>query len=82
MINGSRDLLVVSKFESLTDKELDRQLVHLNQILFSIESMNTYAVVNEVLDLNKYKVITKPHLVAQAIRQGTNKPFVFIYNKN
>ncbi len=82
MENGSRDLLFVSKFASLSNLEIEKELSLLNKLLYGIELMSTYAIVNEVLDLNKYKVIKKPQLVAQAIREKSQKPFIFIYNKN
>ncbi len=82
MENGSRDLLFVSKFDTMSNLEIEKELFLLNKLLYGIESMSTYAVVNEVIDLNKYRVIKKPQLVAQAIREKSNKPFIFIYNKN
>ncbi len=61
---------------------MEKELFLINEILYGIESMSTYAVVNEVIDLNKYRVIKRPHLVAHAIREKSHKPFIFIYNKN
>lgn len=82
MENGSRDLLFVSKFADMSNLEIEKELFLLNKMLYGIESMSTYALVNEVIDLNKYRVIKKPHQVAQAIREKRNKPFIFLYNKN
>ena len=82
MENGNRDLLFGSKYSLLTTVEMEKEFLLLNKMLYGIESMSTYAVVNEVIDINKYRVLKKPHLVARAIMEKSNKPFVFIYNKN
>lgn len=82
MTNGVRDLLFVSKYSTLSDLEMEKEMQLLNQLLYGVESMSTSALVNEVIDLNRYKIIRKPWQVARAIRQKSNKAFVFIYNKN
>jgi len=41
-----------------------------------------YASSLEVMDLNKYKVISKPSKVRDALRDRKNLPFVFIVGKN
>ncbi|MEO7310530.1 MAG: hypothetical protein ABIX01_09040 [Chitinophagaceae bacterium] len=66
----------------MSDLEMEKEMQLLNQLLYGVESMSTSALVNEVIDLNRYKIIRKPWQVARAIRQKSNKAFVFIYNKN
>jgi len=82
MENVSRDLLFVSKFSTLSNVEMEKQFFLLSEMLHGIESMTTSAIVHEVMDLNKYRVIKKAHLVARAMGEKNHKPFVFIYNKN
>ena len=82
MENGSRDLLVVFRLSTLSYEEMQRELELLNQLLFGVESMDTHSIVNEIIDLNKYKIIRNPFKVARVIMKKKEKPFVFIYNKN
>jgi hypothetical protein len=35
-----------------------------------------------LIDLNRFRIIRKPHLIIKAIRQRELKPFQFICNKN
>ena len=79
---GSRDLLVVSKLAELSEAELQKELHLLNEMLFVVESVKTRSIVNEVIDVNRYKIIRKPKEVLNAISLRRNKPFVFISNKN
>jgi hypothetical protein len=39
-------------------------------------------VATEIIDLNKFKVITRPALIAKLLRQKELKPFQFLNNKN
>lgn len=82
MENGSRDLLVVFRLSTLSQEEMQREFQLLNKLLYGVESINTHAIVNEIIDLNKYKIITNPFKVAKAIMRKHDKPFVFIYNRN
>jgi len=82
MKNGYRDLLVVSKLATLNEAEMQKELNFLDRLLCDVESMANYAIVNEIVDINTYKIIRKPLLVARAIRDKSHKPFIFICNKN
>jgi hypothetical protein len=81
-MHRTRDLFLVTKMDQISNAEVEKEMQLLNEILYGIESMHTFALVNEVLDMQKYKVIKKPHLVADAIRKQKFRPFVFLYNKN
>ena len=82
MKSGNRDLLLLTKYEVPNSKAMERELAFLNDLLFTVENLHTFCFVNEIIDLNKYKIITKPHLIHQIIRERRIKPFVFIFNKN
>lgn len=82
MENNNRDLLVVLKSATLSEKELEREFLFLNKILSPLETINNYAVANEIIDLNNYKIIKAPSLIAAVIHKKMNKSFVFISNKN
>ncbi len=46
----------------------------------AIHGLHTWQI--EVLDLQKYKRITKPQKVRRAIKERAREPFVFIIGKN
>jgi len=79
---GNRDLLVLTKYEVPDPIAMEQEIVFLNKLLFSVENLHTFCIVNEIIDVNKYKIIRKPHLIRQIIRERNIKPFVFIFNKN
>ncbi len=79
---GNRDLLVLTKYEVPDPIAMEQEIVFLNKLLFTVENLHTFCIVNEIVDVNKYKIIRKPHLIHQIIRERNIKPFVFIFNKN
>jgi predicted nucleotidyltransferase len=78
----NRDLLVLSKKVSNNKKELELEVEKLNKILLHAESLANFCVVNEIIDLNIYKVITHPAKIHKIVKQPKMKPFQFINNKN
>lgn len=82
MNDANRDLLVLSNTAHLSQAELDRQLALLNKLLYEIETWDTFTAVNEIIDINRHKIIRKPYLVEKVLRGRTQKPFVFTCNKN
>jgi hypothetical protein len=82
MKTGNRDLLVLIKNDSVSEAAMEHEITLLKNLLYSVESIHSFCIANEVIDVNKYKIIKKPHLIQQAIRDKSHKPFVFICNKN
>lgn len=82
MKTGNRDLLVLMKHDSISEAAMEHEIDLLSSLLYSVESLQSFCIANEVIDINKYKIIQKPHLIQQAIREKSYKPFVFICNKN
>jgi len=82
MKNGSRDLLVLTRNDGLEPFELAHEVEVLNELLYQTESLQNFCLANEVIDVNHFKIIRKPHLIRQVVREKLNKPFVFICNKN
>ncbi|HVM87292.1 MAG TPA: hypothetical protein VMT76_03825 [Puia sp.] len=82
MKTPDRDLLVLVKDEHMNEKFMEQALEQLNEMLFHYETLEKFCNVHEIFDLNKYKIINRPHLMQQIIRQKELKPFQFISNKN
>ena len=78
----NRDLLVLTKKELMNQQELEHEIELLNDLFYRVESSNALCIVNEVIDINRYKVIRKLHQVRDILKEPKLKPFVFICNKN
>lgn len=83
MNNVNRDLVVISKNIALADEAtVQYELTCLHKILHDAESTLNFCNANEIIDVNRGKIITKSLLVLEAIKLRGNKPFVFINCKN
>lgn len=82
MPDVNRDLLVLSDARRLTADALERELSFLNDILFHVENWETFATANELIDINRRKIIRKTHVIQQILSEKTVKAFVFTCNKN
>lgn len=82
MNNPNRDILVMFRQELMTPQAMERQVTLLHDLLYTVEKLDNLVRAHEILDLNKYKLINKPHLVKEFLRSGKEKPFVFLNNKN
>lgn len=76
-----RDLVVLVGEKIFTEQELQKHIQHISAILSKAESMDNFCVANEVIDLNRYKLIDRPYRIKQIVSEKL-KPFVFIFNKN
>lgn len=82
MQEPNRDLLVLTKANLLNQTELERQLAQLHEILFHTENWEVFCVANEIIDVNRHKIVRKPFLIQQVLTEKRQKPFVFVSNKN
>jgi len=82
MTPRNRDLLVLTKKETMKPGELEHEVELLVDLLYHVEQMDAFCTANELIDLNRYKIIQKPHLIRQAVKEKKLKPFVFISNNN
>ena len=82
MHKSNRDLLVLFNQELMTPQALEHEVSLLHELLFHVERVDNLVIAHEVLDLNKYKVISKHSAVKAFIRQKKEKAFVFLNNMN
>ena len=78
----SRDLLVLTNQAYLSAEQTAAIVAGLNKVLSPVENWGVFCVANEIIDINRHKIITKTHLVKQILQDKPNKPFLFICNKN
>ncbi|HET9056055.1 MAG TPA: hypothetical protein VFN30_04325 [Chitinophagaceae bacterium] len=82
MNKQERDLLVLIKDNSTISRSIDEEVEMLHEILYTVETVSNLSKASEIIDLNKYKVINEPDVIARVICQKQLKPFQFINNKN
>jgi len=82
MNDANRDLLVLSKAVSLSPEKLEREMELLNTLLFHTENWESFSIANEIIDINRRKIIRKTHLIQKILTEKKVKPFVFTCNKN
>jgi len=79
---ASRDLLVLSKSASINKREMEIEVEKLNQLLFRAETIEKLCTINEVIDINNYKIVTRYNKIEKVLSAKKLKPFQFIFNKN
>ena len=82
MQNLNRDLLVLSKNLAFSEAAKEYEIECLHKILYEVESTRNFCIAHEIIDINLYKIVSKPLLVHQIISQHSLKPFVFVSCKN
>jgi hypothetical protein len=82
MNNPNRDLLVLFNHELMTQKAIEYEVEQLHQMLYTVEGIENLIITHEIIDLNRYKIISKSHHLRKLIRQRELKPFVFLNCKN
>ena len=81
MKSSNRDLLVLSKGATTDKREMAHEVEKLHQLLFHAESLENFCIANEIIDINKFKIIDKPLKIQKILRKGL-KAFQFVNNKN
>lgn len=66
----------------MTPQAIEHEVEMLHQMLYSFEGLESLVVAHEIIDLNKYRVISKPHKLRKIIRYSELKAFVFLNCKN
>ena len=79
---ASRDLLVLSKKATINKSEMEREIDKLNRLLFYAEAIDKLCQVNEIIDINLYRIVRKPKKLEKLLNSDKLKPFQFVHNKN
>ena len=82
MNKSNRDLLVLFNQELMTPQALEHEVSLLHDLLFQVERIDNLVAAHELIDLNSYKLSSKPTVIKSFIRSLKEKPFVFLNNKN
>jgi len=80
-MNRNREIVVVSEIlRSGIDREKELEYIH--RLLSQKELPDQLCRIYEILDLNRYKVISHPGLVKKVLLRKDKKTFEFLFNKN
>lgn len=79
---SNRDLLVLLKDETMSNQAIEQEVEQLNDLLFHTEVADVFCTVNEVIDMNRYRIHQDQKVLVQLMFQPELKPFIFINNKN
>lgn len=80
MKSTNRDLLVLLKDDSMSERAIEHQVECLHYILHSAESPDQFCISHELVHRNK---ITQKHSkLLRAISESELKPFHFLIGKN
>lgn len=82
-MTSNRDLLVMFRERLMSQQDIDREVMQLNELLFTTERLDNFVKAHEVIDLNRFKIVKNTVDIKKMVRQKKlNKPFVFFSNKN
>jgi hypothetical protein len=82
MNRQNRDLIILRKDALPNQKTIDQEVASLNSLLQAVESSSHFCDSFELIDLNKFKVIKKAHILSMAVKSNIKKPFEFLINCN
>lgn len=82
-MKNKRDLLLLFKHDYVNQRSLDLELERLYEMLYDVHSYERSLTEGyEVIDLNRYKILQKPHQILRVMNRGELKPFIFLSSKN
>lgn len=82
MKRQNRDLIILRKDNKSNAQNIEHEILLLNSMLQKIEASENLFGSYELIDLNKFKIVNKLHLISQALKLTVMKPFEFLINKN
>jgi hypothetical protein len=82
MNNSNRDLLVLFNQELMSPQALEHEVILLHELLYKVEQVDNIIIAHELLDLQRYKVVSQELKLRKYIKRRQDKPFVFLNNKN
>lgn len=82
MNTKNRDLLILLNQDVLSAKAIEHEVEFLHEILYKIESIENLCIAHEIIDLNRYRIISNISRLKDFFRSKENKAFTFLNNKN
>lgn len=82
MNKSNRDLLVLNCQDAGNPEIKEQKMQHLHELLFQAERLDNYVKAHELIDLNRYKILSGSFELKKWVRKKKNTPFVFLNNLN
>ena len=82
MNNPNRDLLLLFNQELMTPQALEHEVEFLHGLLYTVERIDSLIIAHEIIDLNRYRIISKPLQLRSFFRKCVLKPFEFLNCRN
>ncbi len=82
MYEANRDVLILTKAATLSAEAIEREIAQLNAILYHAESWDSFCTANEIINVNRHKIVRKAFKIKILLQERKLKPFVFVCNKN
>lgn len=76
----TRDIILLVKDDRILEEEIETKVNHLHNLIASVETMEVFAQVHELVARNK--ITRKKFRILDAIKSNPLKPFYFLINKN
>jgi hypothetical protein len=77
-----RDIILLRRETFPSQRSIELEVKLLNSMLQAIENSEKMICTFELIDLNRFRVISQSHLLSRSIKATTQKPFEFLINKN
>lgn len=81
MNNSNRDLLVLFNHDLMTPRAIEQEVEMLHELLYEVECLDNVIAAHELIDVNKYKLVTGNTLRINFNRKELPS-FVFLNCKN
>ena len=82
MNNPIRDLLLLFNQELMTPQAIEHEVEFLHGLLYTVERIDSLVIAHEIIDLNRYRIISKPLQLRSFFRNSALKPFEFLNCRN
>jgi len=80
MINLNRDIMVMLKYESMSDDALQLEVEKLNQLFIQTEAPEAFCTAHELV--NRNRITSNKKKILKEANLYTLRPFRFLINKN
>ena len=80
MINLNRDIMVMLKYESMSDHAIQQEVEKLNQLFIQTEAPECFCTAHELVDRNR--ITSNKKKMLKEAQQYELRPFRFFINKN
>ncbi len=82
MNKSNRDLLVLNCQDAGNPEIMEQRMQRLHELLFQAERLDNFIKSHELIDLNRYKILSGSFELKKWVRKKKDIPFVFLNSLN